>query len=241
MNVNKIVEECNPFELPSIPLSQKPKLTASAGIYFVLHKNQILYIGKSDCIKSRWINHGQLKRLREIDGIVRISCIEYPVKTIIDRIAIELMEQAFIDKFKPCLNKKKSIRNPELDIDKYLADCRLRFQQVELLGKPNPIYNPLSKQATRDNLGFQWNSGGNMEAQLDRISLNSLMGRYSIRKSALYDRLNALKIKSEKTRNGSYINAEQLKVLDELNDFLKKGGKIAEFISRQIDCFKILI
>lgn len=68
-----------------------------------------------------------------------------------------------------------------------------------------------------------------MEIQLDRIPLNNLMARYDIKKSALYDRINALKIKPEKTLKGSYINAQQLKLLDELNDFLKKGGKINEF------------
>lgn len=60
MNINKIVAECNPLELPSVSLSQKMKLTFSAGVYFVLHENRILYIGKSDCIKSRWVNHNQL-------------------------------------------------------------------------------------------------------------------------------------------------------------------------------------
>lgn len=74
-----------------------------------------------------------------------------------------------------------------------------------------------------------------MEAQLDRFPVRDLGDRYKgsqgqpIQKSAIYDRLNALGLKPEKTTKGSFVNADQLTELDELHSFIQAGGKIANF------------
>ena len=59
------------------------------------------------------------------------------------------------------------------------------------------------------------------------------MSRYSIGKTALYDRINALGLKLEKTTIGSFANAEQTELLDRMNNFIKSGGKIVDFVAQQ--------
>ncbi|MEL6777510.1 MAG: hypothetical protein AAFO06_09660 [Cyanobacteria bacterium J06597_16] len=72
-------------------------------------------------------------------------------------------------------------------------------------------------------------SGGN----IDRIPVNQLINRYKLARSAVYKRMSDLGIEREKIGNRAYVNAEQIKLLDELHDFIQIGGNVAEFIARK--------
>lgn len=49
-------------------------------------------------------------------------------------------------------------------------------------------------------------------------------------RSAVYTRFEALNIKPEKQGGRAYVNGEQLKLLDALDDHIKKGGTTAELV-----------
>jgi hypothetical protein len=65
--------------------------------------------------------------------------------------------------------------------------------------------------------------------EIDRIPVNQLMQRYDLVKSAVYKRLDDLGIKPQRVGNKSYVNAEQLRLLDDLHQFIKSGGTMPEF------------
>lgn len=62
------------------------------------------------------------------------------------------------------------------------------------------------------------------ESEIDRVPVQELQGRYSIGKTALYARLNALNIEPTKDGRRSYVSGEQLEQLDRLDEELKRGG-----------------
>jgi hypothetical protein len=67
--------------------------------------------------------------------------------------------------------------------------------------------------------------------EIDRLQVNQLSARYGdLARSAVYTRLDALNIKPKKVGNRAYINARQLKQLDELHQFIQAGGTTAEFL-----------
>jgi hypothetical protein len=66
--------------------------------------------------------------------------------------------------------------------------------------------------------------------QIDRIPVNQLTERYQLARSAVYKRLDDLGIRTERIGNKAYVNAEQLRLLDELHKFIKAGGTMAEFL-----------
>jgi hypothetical protein len=65
--------------------------------------------------------------------------------------------------------------------------------------------------------------------EIDRIPVNQLVARYNLARSAVYSRMEALGIKAERIGNKSYLNAEQLQLMDDLHDFIGSGGITAEF------------
>lgn len=65
---------------------------------------------------------------------------------------------------------------------------------------------------------------------VDRLPVGQLSARYNLVRSAIYNRLDALGIKPERVGNKSYVNAEQLRLLDDLHQFIQAGGNTAEFI-----------
>jgi hypothetical protein len=65
--------------------------------------------------------------------------------------------------------------------------------------------------------------------EIDRLPIGQLVERYQIVRSAVYTRLNALGIEPEKVGNKAYVNAEQLRQLDDLHQFIQQGGTTAEF------------
>lgn len=67
--------------------------------------------------------------------------------------------------------------------------------------------------------------------QVDRLPVNQLQERYNgLARSAVYARMEALGIKTEKVGNKAYVNAEQLALLDDLHHFLQSGRSTAEFL-----------
>ena len=68
-----------------------------------------------------------------------------------------------------------------------------------------------------------------MNTELDNFPVSDLQDRYSIGRTQVYTRLEALNIKAEKFGNKSFINASQLEKLDSLDKHIKSGGAIADF------------
>lgn len=68
---------------------------------------------------------------------------------------------------------------------------------------------------------------------IDRIPVNQLSDRYKLARSAVYKRMADLGIEREKIGNRAYVNAAQVKLLDELHSFISVGGNVAEFIARK--------
>jgi hypothetical protein len=64
---------------------------------------------------------------------------------------------------------------------------------------------------------------------IDPYPVSELQSRYNIGKQAVYNRLEALKIKPEKQGNRSYVNYEQLEVLDGLDEHIARGGDDGRF------------
>jgi hypothetical protein len=69
--------------------------------------------------------------------------------------------------------------------------------------------------------------------EIDRIPVTQLTVRYDIVRSAVYTRLKALSIEPERVGNKSYVNADQLQLLDALHEFIKAGGTTAEFLEQR--------
>ncbi|MFW6295846.1 MAG: hypothetical protein ACOC04_01515, partial [Halothece sp.] len=71
-----------------------------------------------------------------------------------------------------------------------------------------------------------------MPSEIDRFPVKELPNRYNINRSVLYTRLEKLNIKTIKEKNKSFIDGESLKLLDNLNDHLKNGGKTNDFLDQ---------
>ncbi|HEY9662731.1 MAG TPA: hypothetical protein V6C65_30125 [Allocoleopsis sp.] len=69
--------------------------------------------------------------------------------------------------------------------------------------------------------------------EIDRLPVNQLTERYGLVRSAVYTRLDALRIKPEKIGNKSYVNAEQIRLMDDLHEFIQRGGTTAEFLEQR--------
>ena len=64
---------------------------------------------------------------------------------------------------------------------------------------------------------------------IDRLPTASLLDRYGIGKTALYDRFKIIGIKPIKESNKSYVTQEQLMKLDAVDEHLKRGGSLSDF------------
>lgn len=71
-----------------------------------------------------------------------------------------------------------------------------------------------------------------MNTEINRFPVSDLPDRYSIGRTALYERLNTLTIKPEKQGNKSYISGLQLQLLDDLDAHIKRGGVLSNFGER---------
>jgi hypothetical protein len=65
--------------------------------------------------------------------------------------------------------------------------------------------------------------------ELDLMPVASLSDRYGVARSNVYNRLSALQIEPEKQSGKSFINADQLAQMDQLDQHLKAGGTLGDF------------
>jgi hypothetical protein len=68
--------------------------------------------------------------------------------------------------------------------------------------------------------------------EIDRFPVADLPDRYSIGRTALYERMGVLGIKPEKQGNKSYVSGQQLQALDDLDGHIKRGGVLSDFSGR---------
>lgn len=71
--------------------------------------------------------------------------------------------------------------------------------------------------------------------ELDSFPVTALVDRYGLKgASNVYNRLSKLEIKPEKIAGKSYLNSEQLALMDALDRHLKSGGGFADFSTSPI-------
>lgn len=71
--------------------------------------------------------------------------------------------------------------------------------------------------------------------EIDQVPLSELTDLYGIGYTSINNRLNRLGMKPIKAGRKSFISAAQLEVLDRLDDHIRAGGTIQDFLSQQAD------
>ncbi|NJR41200.1 MAG: hypothetical protein HC781_23110 [Leptolyngbyaceae cyanobacterium CSU_1_4] len=66
--------------------------------------------------------------------------------------------------------------------------------------------------------------------EIDRLTISQLIERYRLARSAVYKRIEALGIEAKKIGGKAFYSNDQVKLLDELHDFIQRGGNTAQFI-----------
>jgi hypothetical protein len=66
--------------------------------------------------------------------------------------------------------------------------------------------------------------------EIDKFPVGQLPSRYGLARSAVYKRMEQLGIAPQRTGQRAYLNAAQLQLMDELHQFIGRGGSAAEFI-----------
>lgn len=67
-----------------------------------------------------------------------------------------------------------------------------------------------------------------MNTQIDEVPVSSLPDRYSVARSQIYNRINALGIETLKRGNKAYVDAGHLAQLDQLHECLNRGMTLNE-------------
>lgn len=92
----------DPFKLPTISLSQRKHLPLVCAVYFVLHDNKVVYVGKATVLRQRWDSHHRIKEFKKISGEVRIAWLICDSPELIDE-----LEKSMIARFEPSMNGSK--------------------------------------------------------------------------------------------------------------------------------------
>lgn len=125
----------NPWNLPSCALSEIGSLPSCRGIYFVIGKSDVYYIGKTSVsFKARWDAHHRLKDLVDISD-ARIAWLELSLSN--DDLV--LIESELIDAYRPPLNKGKSGFPPICpppDKSEYLLAVKAANKRLKGFGIP---------------------------------------------------------------------------------------------------------
>lgn len=120
------------FGLPWIPIEGYRGLPVSPGVYFVVsHEDTVLYVGRSQSIRKRWLTHERLQEFLSKPGI-RIAWL-----SVVDIDALPKLEEAYIEHLKPLHNGKR-IATAQYDFSMrpatYLLSTfaeRLRFRREQ--------------------------------------------------------------------------------------------------------------
>src|SRR3954470_6695411 len=88
-----------PAELPSLPLAQKRELPRVPAVYLAIGEhNEVLYIGQSGSLLTRWLAHNKWPELQRLGG-VRLAWIELETEEFLADV-----ERVLIRHFSPRLN-----------------------------------------------------------------------------------------------------------------------------------------
>ena len=89
---------------PSVDLFSRYRLPASGGLYFVLERDAILYIGKTVSFRQRWQGHHRLSDVAQHER-ARIHYLSTDYKMSADTLAV--LELWCIARFKPRYNNAR--------------------------------------------------------------------------------------------------------------------------------------
>ena len=71
--------------------------------------------------------------------------------------------------------------------------------------------------------------------EIDSFPVAELPRRYGIGRSVVYKRLHGLGIHPQQQGRRSYVDGDQLKLLDDLDEHIRRNGTIASFVERQAE------
>jgi excinuclease UvrABC nuclease subunit len=98
-----VLEQVKPSDLPSVPLEQRKTLPECPGIYFAIDNTGIIqYIGRSNNIRQRWLQHHRQSQLEAI-GSIQVAWLQ-----VSDSLLLPSIEAALIEYFQPLLNNQIS-------------------------------------------------------------------------------------------------------------------------------------
>jgi hypothetical protein len=128
--MNLELTRVDPLGLPSLPLTWRKAFPKSAPvIYFVLSQSdELLYIGRSVDLNTRWKSHHKLK---EFDETVRVAWLE-----ISDGALLAEIEEMLIERFQPCLNGRNILAKTGYQRQKWVGGKKtinFSFQELEAL------------------------------------------------------------------------------------------------------------
>lgn len=91
----------NPLSLPSVPLEKRYDLPTIPGIYNAIDSQGVVqYIGRSNNIRQRWLQHHRNRQLQVMGGINLAWLF------VSDESLLPAIEFALIESFNPLLNRK---------------------------------------------------------------------------------------------------------------------------------------
>lgn len=89
--------------LPSLKLSEKQRLPEYAAIYFVIARDQVLYVGLATNLRNRWQNHHRFPQLERINKRYEVRLFWLACH----QSELNELERQYIDYYCPVLNQTK--------------------------------------------------------------------------------------------------------------------------------------
>ncbi|MFP4298845.1 MAG: GIY-YIG nuclease family protein [Spirulinaceae cyanobacterium] len=123
------MQPINPFDLPSVKLSELNQLPKNTAIYFAIDaQNRILYIGQASNLAARWKNHHRTFQLQEIDkdSAVRIAWQTW------NQEGLDEAEKYFIQTFHPSLNGSE-VKAPKIIPSEFILRNFLKTMSRRLI------------------------------------------------------------------------------------------------------------
>lgn len=164
--------------LPSLRLSEKNRLPSLPAIYFAVARNQVLYVGKTKELRSRWQGHHRFPELSGINKrhVVRLFWLEC------HEFQLTELEKQYIEYYCPDLNQTRvpeqeivpNFQMLKLSLSKIskrlmaIGLCEANNQKMQMLllgylagytetrGVTNIIRKSLKSVANKPNTVFKW-------------------------------------------------------------------------------------